>query len=162
MKSAAMNSELEVKLRSIPPGPGVYMYKDAHGAAIYIGKARSLRSRVRTYFQQSRPMDPRLDQMRALIHDVDFFVTDTEGEALALENQEMVMHRRGGVQADRSRDLSHRRWKAARSQRARDVVEDLRLALCVVLGHSVLRGGYVHDTERTFDVKIGRSGATGR
>src|SRR5688572_21214205 len=88
-----MNSELEAKLKSIPPGPGVYMYKDAVGAPIYVGKARSLRNRVRTYFQQSRPLDPRLDQMRASIHDVDFFVTDTEGEALALENNLIKQHK---------------------------------------------------------------------
>jgi excinuclease ABC subunit C len=88
-----MNSELGTKLKSIPPGPGVYMYKDALGAAIYVGKARSLRSRVRTYFQQSRPLDPRLDQMRASIHDVEFFVTDTEGEALALENNLIKQHK---------------------------------------------------------------------
>ena len=81
-----MNSTIEVKLASIPAGPGVYVYKDAAGIPIYVGKARSLRSRVRSYFQDSRDLDPRLSQMLSSIGDVEFVVTDTEGEALALEN----------------------------------------------------------------------------
>src|SRR5262245_27178213 len=81
-----MKSILETKLETIPAGPGVYMYKDASGVAIYVGKARSMRNRVRSYFQDSRDFDPRLTQMRTSIHDVEFIVTDTEGEALALEN----------------------------------------------------------------------------
>jgi len=88
-----MSSILERKLESIPAGPGVYMYKDAGGAAIYVGKARSLRSRVRSYFQDSRDLDPRLTQMRTSICDVEFVVTDTEGEALALENNLIKQHK---------------------------------------------------------------------
>jgi len=88
-----MKSILETKLESIPPGPGVYLYKDASGSAIYVGKARSLRNRVRSYFQDSRDLDPRLYQMRSSIHDVEFVVTDTEGEALALENNLIKQHK---------------------------------------------------------------------
>jgi excinuclease ABC subunit C len=88
-----MNSILESKLETIPPGPGVYVYKDAAGAPIYVGKARSLRNRVRTYFQDSRDLDRRLFQMRASISDVEFVVTDTEGEALALENNLIKQHK---------------------------------------------------------------------
>jgi excinuclease ABC subunit C len=88
-----MNPVLQGKLESIPSGPGVYLYKDASGAAIYIGKARSLRNRVRTYFQDSRDLDPRLSQMMILIEDVEFVVTDTEGEALALENNLIKQHK---------------------------------------------------------------------
>jgi excinuclease ABC subunit C len=88
-----MNSTLEVKLESIPPGPGVYLYKDGSGLPIYVGKARSLRNRVRSYFQDSRDLDPRLYQMRSSIHDVEFVVTDTEGEALALENNLIKRHK---------------------------------------------------------------------
>ena len=87
------NSILENKLDNIPPGPGVYVYKDVSGAPIYVGKARSLRSRVRSYFQDSRDFDPRLYQMRTSIHDVEFVVTDTEGEALALENNLIKRHK---------------------------------------------------------------------
>ena len=81
-----MNSSLEAKLKRIPPGPGVYLYKDASGQIIYCGKAKSLRNRVRTYFQESRNLDERKDQMMDHIADVEFIMTDTEGEALALEN----------------------------------------------------------------------------
>src|SRR5215475_8854053 len=88
-----MNPVVEAKLAEIPPGPGVYLYKDASGEPIYIGKAKSLRNRVRTYFQESRDLDERLDQMMANIEDVEFIITDTEGEALALENNLIKQHK---------------------------------------------------------------------
>ena len=81
-----MNPTAEAKLNQIPPGPGVYLYKDASSQTIYVGKAKSLRNRVRTYFQVSRDFDERKDQMMDAIEDVEFIMTDTEGEALALEN----------------------------------------------------------------------------
>src|SRR5437868_13769156 len=81
-----MNATLEAKLKSIPPGPGVYLYKDSTNLTVYVGKAKSLRNRVRTYFQLSRDLDERKDQMMDAIEDVEFIMTDTEGEALALEN----------------------------------------------------------------------------
>jgi excinuclease ABC subunit C len=81
-----MNPTLEAKLKNIPAGPGVYLYKDDTGQTIYVGKAKSLRNRVRTYFQLSADFDARKDQMMDGIEDVEFIVTDTEGEALALEN----------------------------------------------------------------------------
>src|SRR5262245_47845191 len=87
-----MNPIVEAKLNAIPPGPGVYLYKDSSGQPIYVGKAKSLRNRVRTYFQESRDFDSRLDQMMAHIEDVEFIVTDTEGEALALENNLIKEH----------------------------------------------------------------------
>ena len=88
-----MNPTLTAKLDNIPAGPGVYVYRDAEGVPIYVGKARSLRNRVRTYFQDSRDLDPRLSQMLASVHDVEFVVTDTEGEALALENNLIKRHK---------------------------------------------------------------------
>src|SRR6201984_1678970 len=81
-----MNPTVESKLQRIPPGPGVYLYKDSTGQTIYVGKAKSLRNRVRTYFQLSADLDIRKDQMMDAIKDVEFIMTDTEGEALALEN----------------------------------------------------------------------------
>ncbi|PYS13460.1 MAG: excinuclease ABC subunit C [Acidobacteria bacterium] len=81
-----MNAVLEAKLNRIPPGPGVYLYKDKTNQAVYVGKAKSLRNRVRTYFQLSRDLDQRKDRMMDAIEDVEFIMTDTEGEALALEN----------------------------------------------------------------------------
>ena len=87
------NPGLEAKLAAIPAGPGVYIYKDAQGAVLYVGKAKSLRNRVRSYFQKSRNLDQRKDQMTAQIADVEFVVTDTEGEALALENNLIKQNR---------------------------------------------------------------------
>src|SRR5262250_3615280 len=81
-----MNPTVEAKLKQIPSGPGVYVYKDEENQTIYVGKAKSLRNRVRTYFQLSRDLDERKDQMMDAIADVEFIMTDTEGEALALEN----------------------------------------------------------------------------
>src|ERR1051325_4091681 len=81
-----MNATLEAKLKNIPPGPGVYLYKDNEDQTVYVGKAKSLRNRVRTYFQLSRDLNERKDQMMDAIEDVEFIMTDTEGEALALEN----------------------------------------------------------------------------
>jgi excinuclease ABC subunit C len=77
---------LEEKLSQIPVEPGVYLYKDVGGKTIYVGKAKSLRNRVRTYFQTSRTADFKLDQLRTEIADVDFILVDNEMEALALEN----------------------------------------------------------------------------
>jgi excinuclease ABC subunit C len=88
-----MTPSLEAKLKSIPPGPGVYLYKDDAGQTIYVGKAKSLRNRVRTYFQVSADFDVRKDQMMDAIQDVEFIVTDTEGEALALENNLIKQHK---------------------------------------------------------------------
>jgi len=88
-----MNPKVEAKLQQIPQGPGVYLYRDAEGQTIYVGKAKSLRNRVRTYFQQSRNLDERKDQMMDAIEDLEFIMTDTEGEALALENNLIKQHK---------------------------------------------------------------------
>ena len=74
--------------------------------------------------------------------------------ALALEDLEVVVDGRRGGEADRTRDLAHRRRKATRAQRRRDEVEDLDLAFGVVLRHSRLL--VLHHSERTFDVKVRR------
>ncbi len=81
-----MESDLNDKLSSIPRQPGVYQHKDADGNVIYVGKAKNLRSRVRSYFQEGRPRDGRLAVMIRKIEDVEVIVTDTEAEALILEN----------------------------------------------------------------------------
>jgi excinuclease ABC subunit C len=75
---------LEEKLKEIPRSAGVYLYKDSAGRTIYIGKAKNLRSRVRSYFQ-SRPFDRKTDALVSNIADVEFIVTDNEVEALILE-----------------------------------------------------------------------------
>jgi excinuclease ABC subunit C len=81
------------KLESVPMRPGVYLFKDAAGAIIYVGKARVLRDRVRSYFQASRPVELLKTRMVEEIADLDLVVTDSEIEALALENNLIKRHR---------------------------------------------------------------------
>ena len=81
-----MTPDLEQKLANLPTGPGVYQHKDAEGTVLYVGKAKNLRNRVRSYFQESRPRDGRLQILVRKIADVELIVTDTEAEALILEN----------------------------------------------------------------------------
>jgi excinuclease ABC subunit C len=83
----------EEKLSNIPVDPGVYLYKDCKGKIIYVGKAKSLRNRVRTYFQDSRNSDFKLDYLLAEIADVEFIVVANEMEALALENNLIKRHK---------------------------------------------------------------------
>jgi excinuclease ABC subunit C len=80
------SSDLADKLDHLPTGPGVYQHKDAEGTVLYVGKAKNLRSRVRSYFQESRPREGRLRILVSKIADVEVIVTDTEAEALILEN----------------------------------------------------------------------------
>ena len=84
---------LEEKLEQVPDRPGVYLYKDAKAQVIYIGKAASLRSRVRSYFQESRPRDPKTDALVGQIRDLDYIVTGNELEALILESNLVKKHR---------------------------------------------------------------------
>ena len=77
----------------MPDRPGVYLYKDAKAQIIYIGKAASLRSRVRSYFQESRARDPKTDALVGQIRDLEYIVTANELEALILESNLVKKHR---------------------------------------------------------------------
>ena len=81
-----MNDILQEKLNHLPSRPGVYQHKDANGKVLYVGKAKNLRTRVRSYFQESRPRDGRLKALMSKVDDVEVIVTDNEAEALILEN----------------------------------------------------------------------------
>ncbi|HUG52558.1 MAG TPA: excinuclease ABC subunit UvrC [Vicinamibacteria bacterium] len=83
---------LTEKLDTVPVRPGVYVFKDAEGHVLYVGKARVLRDRVRSYFQAGRPVDPQRGDMVSQIADLDLVVTDTEMEAMALENNFIKRH----------------------------------------------------------------------
>ena len=76
---------LQHKLENIPTNPGVYQYKDDEGRIIYVGKAKNLRNRVRSYFQKSRDLDAKTAALVAKIADVELIITDTEIESLILE-----------------------------------------------------------------------------
>ena len=84
---------LQDKLDQLPDRPGVYLYKDAKAQIIYVGKAASLRSRVRSYFQESRARDPKTDALVGQIRDLEYIVTTNELEALILESNLVKKHR---------------------------------------------------------------------
>src|SRR5258705_10547281 len=84
---------LEEKIGQVPDRPGVYLYKDAKAQIIYVGKAASLRSRVRSYFQESRARDPKTDALVGQIRDLEYIVTTNELEALILESNLVSTHR---------------------------------------------------------------------
>ncbi len=76
---------LKTQIRSLSQGPGVYIYKDAAGKILYIGKAKNLRSRVRSYFATGTDLGPAKEKMVSLIASLETISTDTELEALVLE-----------------------------------------------------------------------------
>ncbi len=85
--------DLKTKLRNLPAKPGVYLMKDVRSRIIYVGKAKSLRSRVRAYFQDSPPPDSKTSALISKITDFDVLVTDSEMEALILEANLIKKHR---------------------------------------------------------------------
>jgi len=78
--------ELREKAAQLPLGPGVYLYKDAGGRVIYVGKAKSLRLRVRSYFSDDRMADAKTGTLLSEATDIDYILVDNNKEALALEN----------------------------------------------------------------------------
>jgi len=87
-----MRENLEGRLQALPRTPGVYLFRDGDGDVLYVGKAKSLRSRVRSYFQRG---DTRFGsaQLAGRIADVEVIVTRTEAEALHLEQNLVKRHR---------------------------------------------------------------------
>jgi len=77
---------LRARAAELPASPGVYLYKDAHGTVIYVGKAKNLRARVRSYFLDERLADVKTGTLIHEARDIDFIHVDNEKEALALEN----------------------------------------------------------------------------
>jgi len=77
---------LRARAADLPASPGVYLYKDAHGTVIYVGKAKNLRARVRSYFLDERLADVKTGTLIHEARDIDFIHVDNEKEALALEN----------------------------------------------------------------------------
>lgn len=80
-----MNKKLEQKLSQLPAEPGVYLYKDARGSIIYVGKAAVLKNRVRQYFHKGRPHDTKTSLLIQDISDVEWITVESEIDALFLE-----------------------------------------------------------------------------
>ncbi len=84
---------IEEKLKMLPRSAGIYIHKNGAGKIIYVGKAKNLRNRVRSYFQSSRNHDPKTRQLVKLIADFEFIVVDNEVEALILESNLIKKHK---------------------------------------------------------------------
>ena len=81
-----MDARLKATLKHLPDQPGVYLMKDAQGRVLYVGKAQSLRDRVRQYWQAGRSQAPlRIESAIDRVVDVEVTITDTVSEALLLE-----------------------------------------------------------------------------
>jgi excinuclease ABC subunit C len=78
--------DLHEKIRTLPTRPGVYLYKNADGEVIYVGKAKSLRARVRSYLLEASQANAKTGSLMREAVDVDYILVDNEHEALALEN----------------------------------------------------------------------------
>ncbi len=85
-----MDADLRAKADGLPEKPGIYFFKNGSGQVIYIGKARSLRDRVRSYFLPTS--DPKVNNILSETADVDFILTDSEKEAAFLENNFVQQH----------------------------------------------------------------------
>ncbi|MHB8056270.1 MAG: excinuclease ABC subunit UvrC [Desulfuromonadaceae bacterium] len=83
---------LEEKILQLPASPGVYLMRDDAGEIIYVGKARSLKQRVRSYFSRSGDSRPHVKFLMAKVADIEVVLTDTEKEALLLENTLIKQH----------------------------------------------------------------------
>ncbi|GAB4521462.1 MAG: excinuclease ABC subunit UvrC [Anaerolineae bacterium] len=84
---------IETILKNLPFKPGVYLMKDKDGKIIYIGKAKRLRHRVRSYFTSAPENDPKTLRMRSQVNDIDFIVTESEVQALILEETLIKQHK---------------------------------------------------------------------
>jgi excinuclease ABC subunit C len=85
--------DLREKVANLPQQPGVYLFKDAAEKILYVGKAQSLRSRVRSYFLESSRQDAKTGSLAREIADLDYIVVDNVKEALALENNLIKQHK---------------------------------------------------------------------
>jgi excinuclease ABC subunit C len=83
---ATIEMDLQQKIRTLPTQPGVYLYKNAEGEVIYVGKAKNLRARVRSYLLESSQSNAKTGSLMREAIDVEYILVDNEGEALALEN----------------------------------------------------------------------------
>ena len=84
---------LEEKLKNLPTSPGVYLHKNEAGKIIYVGKAKNLKNRVRSYFQSNRGHDRKTRELVKRIADFEFIVVDNEVEALVLESNLIKKHK---------------------------------------------------------------------
>jgi excinuclease ABC subunit C len=91
--AVAVADRVEQQLKALPAKPGVYLFRDDAGDLLYVGKAKSLRSRVRSYFQKTGDGRAQIAQLPGRVADIEVIVTGTEVEALHLEQNLVKRHR---------------------------------------------------------------------
>jgi len=89
---AKISQKIKEKLILLPDKPGVYLMKNFSGKTIYIGKAKILKNRIRSYFTGT-PADSKTEQLVGFIHDLDYIITGNEQDALVLENNLIKKHK---------------------------------------------------------------------
>ncbi len=85
--------DIKEKIRELPDSPGVYIFKDESGSIIYVGKASSLKKRVKSYFQPSKNLSPRTKSMAEKVRDIEWTLTSSEAEALLFESNLIKEHK---------------------------------------------------------------------
>ena len=92
MWGPSLEKKIKDIIENIPKLPGIYIMKDSRSEILYIGKAKVLRNRVRSYFQNSRGLHPRTRMFLGKVDDIKFLTTKTEAEALILESNFIKKH----------------------------------------------------------------------
>ncbi len=87
------NDEFKEKVLNLPTGPGIYMYFNAHSKIIYVGKAKNLRNRVKSYFQRGKQHDAKTKILITHIHSFEYIIVDSESEAFLLEDNLIKEHK---------------------------------------------------------------------
>ncbi len=93
MATVTKTRDFSSRLKATPNQPGVYFMRDAEGRVLYVGKAASLRSRLRSYFQTPAGKEPKIQRMVMKVADYEYIVTETASEALILENLLIKRHK---------------------------------------------------------------------
>ncbi|MDR3691823.1 MAG: excinuclease ABC subunit UvrC [Fimbriimonas sp.] len=93
MGKSSLAEHIQEKLKQLPSKPGCYIYRDEKQSVLYVGKAISLKNRVRSYFQESTRHGVRIARMVGKVHDIEWIVVDSELEALVLECNLIKQHR---------------------------------------------------------------------
>lgn len=76
---------MKTKIQELPLSPGVYLMRDSQGTVIYVGKSKSLKKRVQSYFYNNKSHSPKVKRLVQHVKDLEHIVTDTEFEAFMLE-----------------------------------------------------------------------------
>src|SRR5512139_3338564 len=93
MNSESFTEKLGARIKALPREPGVYLFKDARGQVLYVGKAKDLRARVANYLREGADGRYQIQFLLERAVDLDFMVMGTEQEALILENNLIKKHR---------------------------------------------------------------------